>query len=202
MCFLCDEWILRADRWEAHCQDHLRIPEHLPVQCDPLMCYGILAAPGYCPICMGNKSLPAVRRMRQYPWMDHVSRCFDAKIVQHASSTDTDNALNCDHPHPRCAIPFESAQKLRFHYEDVHCASFAKGTKRPLSDAEREIDSEAELEADRPPKLRKPTLDKAQVKSAFVQPTRYVFVQPKSTTATTGPQQSKSATKSQISVGQ
>jgi hypothetical protein len=154
---------------------------------------------------MGNKSLPAVRRMRQYlnrnTWMDHISRCFDAKIIQHASIIDTDNMLNCDHPHPRCTVPFESAKKLRFHYEDIHCASFAKGTKRPLSDAESETDCEAEPDADRPPKLRRPTPDNAKAKDTFVQPVRYVFVQPKSTTDY-GPSQTKSATKSQISVGQ
>jgi hypothetical protein len=70
----------------------------------------------------------------------------------------------------RCAVLFESAQKLRFHYEDVHCASFAKGTKKPLSDAESETDCETEPDANRTPKLRKPTPDKAELKGAFVQP--------------------------------
>jgi hypothetical protein len=179
MCFLCDEWILGVDGWEKHCRAHLYAPESFPVQCDPLTSCDILVAPGYCPICIGNETLSGTQRMYQYlnrnSWMDHVSRCFDAKIADHTSSTGTDNALKCDHLHPRCAVPLESVQKLRFHYEDVHCVSFAKGTKRPLSHTEIETGSEVEPKAGRPDTLRNMTPDKAKRKGTILQTAQCTF---------------------------
>ena len=82
------------------------------------------------------------------------------------------------------------------------CRPFESGTKGPLSDAESEIDREAELEADRLPKPRKPAPDKAEVKGAFVQTAQYVFVQgtaerPKSATATTGPHKARAPPRAQ-----
>jgi hypothetical protein len=87
----------------------------------------------------------------------------------------TDNALKCDHLHLRCAVSLESVQKLRFHYEDVHCVSFAKGTKKPLSHTEIETGSEVEPKAGRPDMLRNMTPDKAKRKGTILQTAQCTF---------------------------
>lgn len=180
MCFLCDEWILRADTWEQHCQAHLDRPEDLPVQCDPLMYGGVLAAPAFCPICIGNAGKPATRRMHQYrnrqTWMTHVSNCYEQDVAKQTSSLGNDKSLKCAHLHPRCAVAIHSAQGLRFHYEDVHCIEFTKGIKRCLSDTEIDIDDNADMGVDGLETPQDVTPNKACVKGTVRQTTQFKFV--------------------------
>lgn len=83
--------------------------------------------------------------------------------------------LRCAHLHPRCAALSESAQKLRFHYEDIHCVEFNEGTKRRLSDTAIDIDSEADMEVDGPERLQPITANKAEMKGTR-QRAQYTFV--------------------------
>jgi hypothetical protein len=96
------------------------------------------------PSSLEDAGTDASQRMRQYlcrnTWMDHVSNCFQVEIAQHKSSPEDDNGLKCAYLHSRCAVLFDSVLQLRFHYQDVHCVSFAKGTKRRLSDTKIEVD--------------------------------------------------------------
>lgn len=79
---------------------------------------GVLATPGFCPICMGDAEMPATERMYQYPnrqtWMTHVNNCYQKQVAAPNSSLGKDKVLKCAHPHPRCAIAPHSTQGLRF----------------------------------------------------------------------------------------
>jgi hypothetical protein len=103
-----------------------------------LMYGGVLATLGFGPICMGDAQKPVTQRMDQYPnrqtWMTHVSDCYQRQIAAPNSSLSKDKVLKCAHPRPMCAIAPHSTQRLLFHYQDVHCVEFTKGTKRCLSD--------------------------------------------------------------------
>ncbi|KAF2007872.1 hypothetical protein P154DRAFT_568699 [Amniculicola lignicola CBS 123094] len=57
-CFLCSGWLVDQEEWNAHCQAHLDKPETIPTQCNLLIYGGTLAAPGFCPDCLGDESLP------------------------------------------------------------------------------------------------------------------------------------------------
>jgi hypothetical protein len=108
--------------------------------------------------------------------MDHVSNCFDVGIARQKSSPENANGLKCAHLYSRCAVPFDSVLQLRFHYEDVHCVSFAKGTKRRLSDTEIEVDRRADTEAARPEELRNMTPNTAKVKGTCQRRAQQTFV--------------------------
>lgn len=108
--------------------------------------------------------------------MIHVSKCYQNDIAKQESSLHNKMLLRRAHLHPRCAALSESAQKLRFHYEDVHCVEFNEGTKRRLSDTEIDIDSEADMEVDGPEGLQSMTANKAEMKGTARQRAQYTFV--------------------------
>ena len=124
LCFLCDEWILGPLEWEGHCQTHFDSPQTLPVQCDPLIYCGTLAAAEFCPVCLGDPALSASEQMMQFPdkevWRDHVTCC-----VQKLDDYSMAGCLL-----PWCTTLWEGALKRQFHLQDVHCVEFTKGTKR------------------------------------------------------------------------
>jgi hypothetical protein len=108
-------------------------------------------------------------------WIIYVSKCYQDDIAQ-ASSLRNDKLLRCAHLRPRCGAVFESAQKLRFHYEDVHCVAFNEGTKRRLFDTEIDIDSKADMEVDGPEMLQPMTPNKTEMKGTARQRAQYTFV--------------------------
>lgn len=118
-CFFCNEWFTDPQRWADHCEHHVEDPETLPIQCDPFIYGGCLATPGLCPWCLGNQSLPATVRMKQFPerskWQNHVQ----GHIEQLKSLPF--QAPACPHPREACDEEFESMQKLENHLQDVHC---------------------------------------------------------------------------------
>jgi hypothetical protein len=70
----------------------------------------------------------------------------------------------------------ESAQKLRFHYEDVHCVAFNEGTKRHLSGTEIDIDSKADMGVDGPEMLQPMNPNGTEMKGTARQRAQYTFV--------------------------
>jgi len=134
LCFDCSEWILGKDEWNHHCQDHLRRPETLPIQCNPFVYGGTLACPGYCPFCMGDQALPAPARMYQFldreQWRTHIDN--------HIERLDGSKAPKCPHPRARCVEAFQSVLEMKFHLQDVHCIESTKRVKRRRSSSELE----------------------------------------------------------------
>ncbi|OJD27268.1 hypothetical protein ACJ73_01337 [Blastomyces percursus] len=145
-CFLCDKWFTNMRDWEEHCKSHLHGSLEVPVQCDPLIYGGTLVAPGLCPGCIGDETLPATEQMKQYTrhdlWKDHVSSCFKQRVVK--GQHGPDDIVGCTHPDTRCKQLSVSLLQLRFHFQDVHCTEVdtevdhvrdsrgTKGVKRPL----------------------------------------------------------------------
>ncbi|PGH00186.1 hypothetical protein AJ79_08291 [Helicocarpus griseus UAMH5409] len=141
-CFLCDKWFSNMRDWEEHCKSHLYGSLEVPVQCDPLIYGGTLVAPGLCPGCIGDETLPATEQMKQYTrhnlWKDHVSSCFKQRFVK--GQHGPDDIVGCTHPDKRCKQLSVSVLQLRFHFQDVHCTEVdhvrhsrgAKGVKRSL----------------------------------------------------------------------
>ncbi|KAF2685016.1 hypothetical protein K458DRAFT_301100, partial [Lentithecium fluviatile CBS 122367] len=123
-CFLCSEWVVGQEAWNAHCQAHLDKPETIPTQCNPLIYGGTLADPGFCPDCLGDESLPPNRRMRQFPetaeWKDHIHN-------QHSKDS---KSLICPLSKLHCGESFTSLQEVQFHLEDFHCVDFRSTLKR------------------------------------------------------------------------
>ena len=101
-------------------------PELIPTQCNPFNYGGCLASSEYCPYCLGDVTLSAAARMRQFldrpAWQGHLD--------QHNERLEVSEAAKCPHPRAHCDEAFDSAQELRFHLQDVHCAGCTKGLKR------------------------------------------------------------------------
>lgn len=98
--------------------------------------------------------------------MEHVSKC--------VQTLDGTKAAQCPHPLPWCPTSFESAQKRRFHLQDVHCIEFPKGTKRCRSEAETEI--KAENDTDGTKKPRRSNKPDADMREASPPKMKYEFV--------------------------
>ncbi|KAL2056550.1 hypothetical protein ABVK25_002944 [Lepraria finkii] len=134
LCFDCSKWIFGKEEWNHHCQDHLRRPETLPIQCNPFVYGGTLACPGYCLFCLGDTALPAPTRMQQFldreKWKAHIDR--------HIEGLDGCQATKCPHPRPKCVDAFPSVLEMKFHLQDVHCIELTKKTKRRRSRSEVE----------------------------------------------------------------
>jgi hypothetical protein len=66
-CYQCFEWVV-GEKWEPHCQAHL--DALTSKRCGTVTHCHTLVRPGYCPFCIGKKSLPASERLK--PWSrDH-----------------------------------------------------------------------------------------------------------------------------------
>ncbi|CAI6342310.1 unnamed protein product [Periconia digitata] len=126
-CFLCSIWFVDQEGWNVHCQAHLNKPETIPTQCNPLTYGGTLAAPGFCPDCLGNESLPPEIRMQQFletaEWKDHI----------HNQHSEDSKSLLCPLHKLHCGESFMALQELQFHLEDVHCVGFRSNLKRARS---------------------------------------------------------------------
>ena len=124
-CWLCHKWYYGEPEWKTHCQWHLETPEAIPLQCDPLMFGGVLAAPGLCSRCLGDERLPADIRMRQFyhsnSWRVHNRDC----LQKRQGKGEYHKGAKCTHQ--RCSnLPsFESIRELSFHDQDVHGTRFA-----------------------------------------------------------------------------
>jgi hypothetical protein len=81
LCFLCNEWFMGEDVWEAHCQEHIHDLELFPAFLDPLIFDGVLAMAGFCWDCITNPRLPASKRMHQFKvnakWQTNVQGYID-----------------------------------------------------------------------------------------------------------------------------
>ncbi|KAH7016456.1 uncharacterized protein B0I36DRAFT_46367 [Microdochium trichocladiopsis] len=119
-CFVCHEWVSGESEWTQHCSQHLEHPASIPRWCDPLTYAGVLAAPGLCPFCLGDESMPPESRMRQFirtdEWRDHLSDC----ITRRNRRQNTCSQAHCSHPHCQGRAPFASPEKLIFHIYDDH----------------------------------------------------------------------------------
>ena len=104
--------------------------------------------------------------LKRDKWKEHVSKC--------VQDLDRIKAAECPHPIPYCSISFESTQKRRFHFQDVHCVEFTKGKKRCRSDAE--LDIKTEIDADRTKKPRRPNQPHSDVIDDSAQRMKYEFV--------------------------
>ncbi len=132
LCFFCSEWVVGSEAWENHCQAHLDDYKPLPVQCNPFTYGGALASAGTCPFCRGNSALPATERMQQFPdlgpWREHLSG--HLAILEKQSLYDF-KSLKCPLVSlPQCEDTFQSAQEVKFHLQNVHCAGFVKASKK------------------------------------------------------------------------
>ena len=78
MFFLCSKWITGKEKWDEHCEDHLKSPENLPIQCDHYIYGGALASPGYCTFCLGDVTLPATQWMYYFldrsQWREYMDK--------------------------------------------------------------------------------------------------------------------------------
>ena len=147
LCFLCNEWVFGEAQWSHHCQAHLDCPETLPVQCDPLVHGGVLAAAGYCMFCMADPSLLPEERLRQFldrgPWKSHVHGHYE-KYIQ---TIDDRRPVECPHPSMRCVSAFDSAKHLKFHLLDVHCPDFIKEPNKLEMLKEEDVESDGGVSA-------------------------------------------------------
>lgn len=125
LCFQCDEWIISADKWFEHCQNHLSDLETLPVQCNPLVFRRTLATAGQCLFCLFDLKLSPTKRFHQFlikqSWKEHLQQHFWHLKNDYDKSMKTgeSNAVPC--PDPRCALSFDSIQDYQCHCQDVHC---------------------------------------------------------------------------------
>ena len=132
LCFDCSEWIVDKNEWNDHCQNHLRRPKTLPVQCNPFVYHGTLACPEYCFFCVEDTALSASTRMQHFldreKWKTHIDR--------HMERLDGCKALKRSHSRSKCVDVFPSVLELKFHLQDVHCIEFIKKIKRRKFESE------------------------------------------------------------------
>jgi len=121
-------------KWNDHCDDHLRRPESLPIQCNPFVYSGTLTCSGYCPFCLGSPALPATTQIYQFLDGERWRRHIDDHIAELAGC----KATKYPHPRPKCVEDFTSILELKLHLQDVHCIEFTKEIKRRRSDSEEE----------------------------------------------------------------
>jgi hypothetical protein len=132
LCFFCSEWVVGNEAWQNHCQAHFNDCKPLPAQCNPFTYGGALASAGTCPFCRGNTALPATERMQQFPdlapWREHLSGHL---AILEKQSPDDSKSLKCPLVSlPQCEDAFKSAQEVKFHLQNVHCAEFVKASKK------------------------------------------------------------------------
>lgn len=116
-CFRCSKWLTSKSAWAADCQSHFDNHD-VPFRCNPVKFHRATACAGYCPVHLGDASLPADERMGQHPdlgnWLKHISECVPAYI---RAQKDRAN-LPC--PHPECPVTCHSEKGLWYHLVDVH----------------------------------------------------------------------------------
>ena len=130
--FECSEWDFSKDEWKDHCQDHLRRPEPLPIQCNPFVYGGTLACAGYCLFCLGDAALPALIWLQQF--LDREK--WKAYIDRHIERLDGCIATKCPHPRPKCVNAFPSVLEMNFQPPGCPLHRFYNGTKRRRSGSE------------------------------------------------------------------
>lgn len=116
-CFICNQAVGGFERWEIHCQEHIRKCE-IPTRCDFVKFRRAIAYAGNCITCLHNEQLPAARRlygfMKQSSWKKHIHKCFFSDINKSGSQTE----LHC--PDPLCSTEYDSTEDLWYHLQDVH----------------------------------------------------------------------------------
>jgi hypothetical protein len=129
-CYQCFEWVV-GEKWEPHCQAHL--DALTSKQCGSVIHCHTLVHPGYCPFCVGKKSLPASERLK--PW----SR--DHKLWMHVKDehlTDCQWPLMC--PYPLCNTSHNDPASFQFYLIDVHKFSRSRPTKGTSSTRQQSPD--------------------------------------------------------------
>jgi hypothetical protein len=129
-CYQCFEWAV-GEKWEPHCQAHL--DALTSKRCGTVTHCHTLVRPGYCPFCIGKKSLPASERLK--PW----SR--DHKLWMHVKDehlTDCQWPLVC--PYPLCDTSHDDPTSFQFYLIDVHRFSRSRPTKGTSSTRQQSPD--------------------------------------------------------------
>ncbi|KAL2810637.1 hypothetical protein BDW59DRAFT_155623, partial [Aspergillus cavernicola] len=122
-CYECGQWFKNQNEWYQHCQDHLNKPSEL-LRCDLVIFRNCPVKPGYCPFCLGNKSLGPIRQMEQYLDTTKWYRHFES----HLSHKNLSGKFHCRHP--ACTETYGTIKELVYHLEDVHCCKPRRGQKR------------------------------------------------------------------------
>ncbi|TLS20592.1 uncharacterized protein PpBr36_11315, partial [Pyricularia pennisetigena] len=116
-CFICNQAVGGSERWEIHCQEHVRKCE-IRTRCDFVKFRRAIAYAGNCITCLHNEQLPAARRlygfMKQSSWKKHIHECFFSYINKSGSQTE----LHC--PDPLCSTEYDSTEDLWYHLQDAH----------------------------------------------------------------------------------
>ncbi|OJD10421.1 hypothetical protein ACJ73_09798 [Blastomyces percursus] len=66
LCLNWDSWFRSENEWQDHCLEHLNTPGLLPLRCDLLIFRNVPINAGFCLFFLGDSSLPAKIRMKQY----------------------------------------------------------------------------------------------------------------------------------------
>lgn len=110
-CYWCFDWVV-GEKWEPHCRAHL--DTLTTKRCGSVIYYHTMVFAGYCPLCIGDASLPAHERLK--PW----SR--DHKLWIHVKVEHFDSSqwpLKCSHP--LCDNgPHKDSDTFQFHLMGVH----------------------------------------------------------------------------------
>jgi hypothetical protein len=149
LCFLekCNVWIFDKQEWEEHCLGHLQNLDAFPLQVDPLILGGVLAAPGYCPWCLRDKKkkLPS-KRMHHWIWRQHWS----AHVREHIEKLERREkggglvVIECPHANSGCPKSFQSVLQLRFHLQDIHGIDMNAGVRNARKRRKRPRDGDGE----------------------------------------------------------
>ncbi|GFG18462.1 conserved hypothetical protein, partial [Aspergillus udagawae] len=111
-CYLCAQLSYSEEDWIQHCSSHLA---NLEPRCGQLTFRYTLAAPGFCPFCLGDENKRADERFRQ--WLDKTTLL--NHIDGHLSALQPSTMASC--PHPCCSgKQYDGIVALRRHFFDVH----------------------------------------------------------------------------------
>ena len=138
-CFHCSSWITSAAGWDEHCQRHIDELD-LPHRCDPVRFRHAISRAGYCPRCLGDQSISASKRMRQFAdsnsWKRHISMCIQAYVSEFSQHS----SVAC--PHPICSAA-PASKDLWHHLSDYH------STHQPgIGMKRRRVDGDDEVKTD------------------------------------------------------
>ncbi|KAK4918700.1 hypothetical protein LTR66_016854, partial [Elasticomyces elasticus] len=109
-CFLCFVWIDKRDRWEEHCEEHLR---QLPVSCGVRTFRRVTIRPGLYPECLGDQTLSAMQRFHQYRNINWLKK----HILKHI---DGHRDWRCRHPRCQSIASFQTRHAYIEHLAERH----------------------------------------------------------------------------------
>ena len=130
-CYLCFDWVV-GEEWEPHCQAHLK--SLTAKRCGTVTHCHTLIRPGYCPLCVADKSLPASERLKSWS-RDH----FLWKHVEEKHLTNCMWPLVCR----TCDSSHDDPTSFEFHLIDTHRFSRSRPTCGPDADRQHALDEGA-----------------------------------------------------------